>query len=96
MATDLPNWTIPTSIKDIAVPLPNANPNADGLQRAHLLRKTFWTDNLTWLDELLNDGTGFTQSLPLERFARDARIMRIYEGTSEIQRNIISPTVLTS
>jgi hypothetical protein len=24
MATDLPNWTIPTSIKDIAVPLPNA------------------------------------------------------------------------
>ncbi len=38
----------------------------------------------------MHGGYGFTQSLPLERYVRDARIMRIYEGTSEIQRNIIS------
>jgi hypothetical protein len=59
MATDLPKWTIPTSIKDIAVPLPNAKPNLDGLQRAHLLGEQFWAEKLTWLDELLNDGNGF-------------------------------------
>jgi alkylation response protein AidB-like acyl-CoA dehydrogenase len=42
----------------------------------------------------IHGGYGFTQSLPLERFVRDARIMRIYEGTSEIQRNIISRALL--
>ena len=42
----------------------------------------------------IHGGYGFTQSYPLERFVRDARIMRIYEGTSEIQRNIISRTLL--
>ncbi len=42
----------------------------------------------------IHGGYGYTQSLPLERYARDARIMRIYEGTSEIQRNIISRTLL--
>ena len=42
----------------------------------------------------IHGGYGFTQSHPLERFVRDARIMRIYEGTSEIQRNIISRTLL--
>jgi alkylation response protein AidB-like acyl-CoA dehydrogenase len=42
----------------------------------------------------IHGGYGFTQSLPMERYARDARIMRIYEGTSEIQRNIISRSLL--
>jgi alkylation response protein AidB-like acyl-CoA dehydrogenase len=42
----------------------------------------------------IHGGYGFTQSLPVERYARDARIMRIYEGTSEIQRNIISRVIL--
>ena len=42
----------------------------------------------------IHGGYGFTQSLPVERYVRDARIMRIYEGTSEIQRNIISRSLL--
>jgi len=38
----------------------------------------------------MHGGAGYTQELPLERFARDARITTIYEGTSEIQRLIIA------
>jgi alkylation response protein AidB-like acyl-CoA dehydrogenase len=42
----------------------------------------------------LHGGYGFTRDLPLERYTRDARIMRIYEGSSEIQRMIIARNVL--
>lgn len=42
----------------------------------------------------IHGGYGFTRAMPLERYVRDARIMRIYEGSSEIQRNIIARTVL--
>jgi acyl-CoA dehydrogenase len=38
----------------------------------------------------LHGGAGYCQDFPVERFARDARITRIYEGTSEIQRLIIA------
>jgi len=42
----------------------------------------------------IHGGYGFTRDLPLERYARDVRIMRIYEGSSEIQRNIIAAHLL--
>ena len=42
----------------------------------------------------IHGGYGYTCDMPLERYVRDARIMRIYEGSSEIQRNIIARTVL--
>jgi butyryl-CoA dehydrogenase len=38
----------------------------------------------------IHGGYGYTRDFPLERLARDVRIMRIYEGSSEIQRNIIA------
>jgi butyryl-CoA dehydrogenase len=38
----------------------------------------------------LHGGYGYTRDFPLERLSRDCRIMRIYEGSSEIQRNIIA------
>ncbi len=42
----------------------------------------------------LHGGYGYARRLPLERHARDARIMRIYEGASEVQRNIIARALL--
>ena len=42
----------------------------------------------------LHGGYGYTRDLPLERLARDCRIMRIYEGSSEIQRTIIAAHLL--
>lgn len=39
-------------------------------------------------------GYGYTEDYPLERYTRDARITTIYEGTSEVQRLIISREIL--
>ncbi|MFD1864422.1 acyl-CoA dehydrogenase family protein [Planococcus chinensis] len=38
----------------------------------------------------VHGGLGYIADYPIERFYRDARIARIYEGTSEIQKNIIA------
>ena len=37
---------------------------------------------------------GLMEELPIERLWRDARLDRIWDGTSEIQRHIISRTLL--
>jgi alkylation response protein AidB-like acyl-CoA dehydrogenase len=42
----------------------------------------------------VHGGAGFVTDHPAERFYRDARITKIYEGTSEIQKNIISDQLL--
>jgi len=38
----------------------------------------------------IHGGLGYISDYPVERYFRDARITRIYEGTSEIQKNIIA------
>ncbi len=42
----------------------------------------------------IHGGMGLMDELPLERIWRDARVERIWEGTSEIQRHIISREML--
>ena len=38
----------------------------------------------------LHGGMGYSKEMPVERYFRDAKITEIYEGTSEIQRMVIS------
>jgi alkylation response protein AidB-like acyl-CoA dehydrogenase len=42
----------------------------------------------------IHGGYGFTKDYPVERYYRDARVFTIYEGTSEIQRIVISNHLL--
>jgi len=39
-------------------------------------------------------GMGFTKEVPLERMYRDARVTRIYDGTSEIHRMLVARSVI--
>jgi alkylation response protein AidB-like acyl-CoA dehydrogenase len=42
----------------------------------------------------IHGGAGYTTDFPVERYFRDAKATEIYEGTSEIQRILISRTLL--
>lgn len=42
----------------------------------------------------IHGGFGYTRDYPVERHLRDARVTRIYEGTSEIQRLVIARSIL--
>lgn len=42
----------------------------------------------------LHGGYGYTRDYPVERMMRDAKITEIYEGTSEVQRMVISANLL--
>ena len=41
-------------------------------------------------------GAGFSKAGPVERFYRDSRIFRIYDGTSEIHRGNVARSILKS
>ena len=42
----------------------------------------------------VHGGMGYMRGVPVERFFRDARLFRIYEGTSQIQQLIIARQLL--
>jgi (2S)-methylsuccinyl-CoA dehydrogenase len=39
-------------------------------------------------------GYGYSLEFPVQRYWRDARVFRIFEGTSEIQREVIAKRLL--
>jgi alkylation response protein AidB-like acyl-CoA dehydrogenase len=61
------------------------------------MAKLFASENAVEVaDEAIqvHGGAGFVTDHPVERYYRDARITKIYEGTSEIQKNIIADQIL--
>ncbi|GAC49142.1 acyl-CoA dehydrogenase family protein [Gordonia aichiensis] len=44
----------------------------------------------------IHGGTGYMREVPVERIYRDVRLLRLYEGTSEIQRLIIGGNLIRS
>ena len=61
------------------------------------IAKLYCTEALAFIsDEALqiHGGMGLMADLPLERIWRDHRVERIWEGTSEVQRLIISRSIL--
>jgi len=44
----------------------------------------------------IHGGNGYSREYAVERYYRDARVTTIYEGTSEIQRIVISRDILRS
>jgi len=61
------------------------------------MAKLFASENAVEIaDEAIqvHGGAGYVTDHPVERYYRDARITKIYEGTSEIQKNIISDQII--
>lgn len=69
---------------------------ADFLQAA-AMAKLFSSETAGYVvDEALQifGGSGYIKGLPIERLYRDARVTRIYEGTSEVQKIVIAGQIL--
>ena len=61
------------------------------------MAKLYAGDTAMWVSERavqVLGGYGYTKEFPVERFFRDAKITQIYEGTSEIQKIVISRDIL--
>ena len=65
--------------------------------RAAAMAKLHATEAATWITHQaiqIHGGYGYVKEYAVERYYRDARIMEIYEGTSEIQRLVIARSLL--
>lgn len=65
--------------------------------QASAMAKLFASETATHVTDLavqIHGGYGYSKAYPVERYFRDARVTRIYEGTSEIHRMVIARSVL--
>jgi alkylation response protein AidB-like acyl-CoA dehydrogenase len=65
--------------------------------RQAAMAKVHASEAATWVTHQaiqIHGGYGYVKEYPVERYYRDARVMEIYEGTSEIQRLVIARSLL--
>ena len=61
------------------------------------MAKLYSSEAATWVAHQaiqIHGGYGYVKDYPVERYYRDARVMEIYEGASEIQRLVIARSLL--
>ncbi|MBC8263489.1 MAG: acyl-CoA dehydrogenase [Anaerolineales bacterium] len=61
------------------------------------MAKLYASETASWVTDLaiqIHGGYGYVKEYPVERYYRDARVTRIYEGTSEVQRMVIASQIL--
>jgi alkylation response protein AidB-like acyl-CoA dehydrogenase len=67
------------------------------VSRQSAIVKLFCSESLDKIADYavqIHGGMGYSRELPIERYYRDSRINRIFEGTNEIQKGIIARDVL--
>lgn len=76
-----------------------AKERGEKVTRFSSMAKLFATETAMWVTTQavqIFGGYGYVTDYPVERFFRDAKVTEIYEGTSEIQRIVISRETLTA
>lgn len=71
--------------------------NAKDISKVSAMAKTFATDvamKVTVDAVQIMGGAGYMREYPVEKMMRDAKILQIYEGTNQIQRNVIGQEII--
>ncbi|HAK87835.1 MAG TPA: acyl-CoA dehydrogenase [Nitrospiraceae bacterium] len=70
---------------------------AKDVSKPSAMAKTFGTDvgmKVTTNAVQVMGGSGYMKEYPVEKMMRDAKILQIYEGTNQIQRNVIGQEII--
>lgn len=70
---------------------------AKDITKESAMAKTFATDiamKVTMNAVQVMGGSGYMREYPVEKMMRDAKILQIYEGTNQIQRNVIAQALI--
>jgi butyryl-CoA dehydrogenase len=74
-----------------------ADSGATNVSKASAMAKLFATDvgmRVTTDAVQVMGGSGYMREYPVEKMMRDAKILQIYEGTNQIQRNVIGQNLI--